>query len=91
MSAGLNTAAGVLYEDFISTFMPQNTTDRMVSFVMKMICVIVGVVCVVLVYVVENLGTITQMAFSLAGTQYGASFAAFALGFFFPRANSKVR
>jgi len=90
MSAGLNTVAGVLYEDFIGGMMPENTTEWMASFVMKVTCVLVGIVCVVLVYVIENLGSITQMAYSLGGTQYGASFTAFALGFFFPKANSKV-
>ena len=91
MSAGLNTAAGTLYEDFLVNLLPKNTSEWTASFIMKITVVIIGLICVALVYVVERLGTIVQMAFALMGSPHAATFAAFALGLFWPWANSKVK
>lgn len=90
MSAGLNTAAGTLYEDFIDGLMPKNRSEWAASLVMKITVVIIGAFCVGLVYVVERLSTIVEVAYSLAGSPNAALFSAFALGLFFPWANSKV-
>jgi len=90
MSAGLNTAAGTLYEDFIDPLMPKNRSEWAASFVMKIMVIIIGVICVGLVYVVEKMGAIVQVQYSLSGSPNSAIFAAFALGLFFPWANSKV-
>lgn len=91
MSAGLNTVAGVLYEDFLSKFLPNGKNEKIASFVMKITVVVTGLLCVALVRIIENLNSITQVSFSLGAIQNGASFAVFALGLFCPWTNTKVK
>ena len=90
MSAGLNTAAGTLYEDFIDNFMPKRRSDWAASLVIKITVLIIGIICVGFVYLVERLSTILQVAYSLVASPNAAIFLAFTLGLFFPWANSKV-
>lgn len=61
MSAGLNTLAGTFYEDFIEGCMPKYTTEGLASFTMKIIVILIGCICALLVYGVEKLGTILQV------------------------------
>lgn len=61
MSAGLNTLAGTFYEDFVTLRLPKKVSDSTASFIMKLIVVVFGCICVALVYVVEKLGPIMQV------------------------------
>lgn len=62
MSASLNTVAGTLYEDFVAPFYKKSPkSDASASLIMKLIVLVVGVVCVLLVFVVERLGSIMQV------------------------------
>lgn len=63
MSAGLNTVAGTLYEDFIEGWLPKYTTDGLASLIMKVIVVVMGCICVLFVYIVEHLGGIIEVKF----------------------------
>lgn len=90
MSAGFNTIAGILYEDFISGLMPRRTTEKKASSIMKIIVVILGVLCVGVVYVIERLGTLMDMGYSLCASQNAALFTVFTLGLFFPSSNTIV-
>lgn len=62
MSAGINTVSGTLYEDFIQNCMPKNSTEAVASFIMKIIVVLIGIICVLLVYLVEKMGEIIQVS-----------------------------
>ncbi|KAK7590845.1 hypothetical protein V9T40_002458 [Parthenolecanium corni] len=62
MSAAINTVSGTLYEDFVQTWMPKNTTEATASVIMKIFVVVFGIMCVMLVYVVEKLGEIIEGA-----------------------------
>lgn len=90
MSSGLNTLAGTIYEDFISPFMPLNTTEKRASDIMKLIVIINGAVCTTLIFVVERLGGIIQLSYSLSGITAGPLMGLFTLGMLFPSANAKV-
>lgn len=62
MSASLNTVAGTLYEDFVAPFYKKSPkSDASASLIMKLIVLMVGVICVLLVFVVERLGSIMQV------------------------------
>ncbi|XP_065209324.1 sodium-coupled monocarboxylate transporter 2-like [Planococcus citri] len=88
MSAGLNTLAGIFYEDFIVLFLPHKVSDATASFIMKITVVFFGCVCVSLVYVIELLGaTIVQLSMCLSSAPNGALCAVFVLGIFFPWSN----
>lgn len=61
MSAQINTVSGTIYEDFIVKMMGIKVSDLTASVIMKSIAVISGIVCVVLVFVVEKLNGILQV------------------------------
>lgn len=62
MSASLNTVAGTLYEDFVVPFYRKSPkSDATASLIMKLIVLLVGTVCVLLIFIVEKLGSIMQV------------------------------
>lgn len=90
MSAGLNTVAGTIYEDFVQICLKgEKMSEAKASCTMKIIVLILGAISVVMVFVVERLGGILQMAISLTGVTSGALVGVFSLGMFFPWANTK--
>ncbi|XP_058818709.1 sodium-coupled monocarboxylate transporter 1-like [Topomyia yanbarensis] len=88
MSSSLNTLAGTIYEDFIRPFRP-NVSERSSSTAMKMIVVILGVVVIVLVFVVEKMGSVIQIVVSCTGVISGSVMGMFTLGMVSTRANTK--
>ncbi|XP_065079972.1 sodium-coupled monocarboxylate transporter 1-like [Ochlerotatus camptorhynchus] len=88
MSSGLNTLAGTIYEDFIRPCHP-HATDRSSSAVMKVIVVILGALVIVLVFIVEKLGSIVQMAISCTGVMSGSILGMFTIGMVSTKANTK--
>lgn len=89
MSAQINTVSGTIYEDFIVKMMGITVTDLKASIIMKCIAVISGLICVILVFVVEKLNGILQMSISLGSVTSGALLSVFTLGVCFPWANSR--
>ncbi|XP_075224865.1 sodium-coupled monocarboxylate transporter 1-like isoform X2 [Lycorma delicatula] len=89
MSAGLNTVAGTIYEDFVMMFCAKRHTDARASFIMKVIVVILGLICVFMVFIIEKLGGLVQMAVSLSGLTNGSLIFIFAFGILFPWGTSK--
>ncbi|XP_046401187.1 sodium-coupled monocarboxylate transporter 1-like [Ischnura elegans] len=89
MSTGLNSMTGVLYEDFIRPMSGWKHTEARASIVLKVAVVIIGCVCVTLVFLVEKLGTLIQASKSMAAITAGPLLGIFSLGLFFPWANSK--
>ncbi|KAL4085013.1 hypothetical protein QTP88_027860 [Uroleucon formosanum] len=89
MSAQINTVSGTIYEDFIVKMMGIKVTELTASIIMKCIAVISGVICVILVFVVEKLNGILQMSISLGSVTNGPLLAVFTLGVCFPWANSR--
>lgn len=83
--------SATIYEDFISRFMPASTSERTASNVLKLIVLVVGIACTVLVYVVEHLGGILPLAISFGALCAGPSLGLFSLGILVPRSNSKVK
>ncbi|XP_017772838.1 PREDICTED: sodium-coupled monocarboxylate transporter 2-like [Nicrophorus vespilloides] len=89
LSALLNCLSGSIYEDFVSPFMPKDITQLRISNILKLIVVIVGVVCTLMVFVVERMGSILPLQFSLVGITSGPLLGLFSLGMLFPLANTK--
>lgn len=82
--------SATIYEDFISKFMPENTTEKTASNVLKLIVFLVGIVCTGLVYIVEHLGGILPLAIAFSAVCGGPLLGMFTLGILVPRCNSKV-
>ncbi|XP_015432992.1 PREDICTED: sodium-coupled monocarboxylate transporter 2-like [Dufourea novaeangliae] len=90
MSAGLNTVAGTIYEDFIDPWLSEsNNKEARAATIMKSIVVVVGLVCVALVFLVDRLSDIFQMSLTLHGVTAGAMLGIFTLGMIVPWATSK--
>lgn len=61
MSTGLNSMAAVVLEDFYKTWFSHKLSPRQTDILMKTVVVVVGTVCVGLVFVVEKLGAVLQV------------------------------
>lgn len=90
MSTGLNSMTGVIFEDLIKPRLKRPLSEGHASLLMKIIVVLIGFVCVGLVFVVEKLGTLIQAAGSIGAITAGPLLGVFSLGMFFPGANPEV-
>ncbi|KYB27604.1 Putative sodium-dependent multivitamin transporter-like Protein [Tribolium castaneum] len=87
MSTGLNSMTGVIFEDLIKPRIKKPLSEARASFLMKVIVVIIGSICVALVFVVEKMGALIQATGSLSAITAGPLLGIFSLGMFFPNAN----
>lgn len=81
---------GVIFEDLIKPRLKRPLSEGHASLLMKIIVVLIGFVCVGLVFVVEKLGTLIQAAGSIGAITAGPLLGVFSLGMFFPGANPEV-
>ncbi|XP_046396446.1 sodium-coupled monocarboxylate transporter 1-like isoform X2 [Ischnura elegans] len=88
MSTGLNSMAGVLYEYFVKPFMKVKPSEERASFIMKVMCVVIGVYCVLMVIVVQHLEGVIQVVWALEGISSGPMLSLFVSGMFIPWANA---
>lgn len=66
LSTGLNSMAAVVLEDFIKPFKKTPFSNKSADILMKLTVVILGVICVALVFFVEKAGThVLQVIFCL--------------------------
>ncbi|CAB3225698.1 unnamed protein product [Arctia plantaginis] len=88
MSTGLNSMCGVIFEDLIRPVYNKPISERNASFIMKITVVIIGVICVALVFLVEHMGALIQAGKSLAGITAGSLLGLFSMGLFLPWTNA---
>lgn len=69
MSAQLNTVSGTIYKDFFVNILNIKVSEFTASIIMKCTVVVIGFVCVILVFVVEQLKEVLQV--SLIVTAFG--------------------
>lgn len=84
ISSALNVLAAVVHEDYFKPFMMKSMSERTSSLIIRGTVLITGVSSVALVYVVQQLGTILQLAMSVPAICIGSFFGVFALGMFVP-------
>lgn len=89
LSACLNCVAGTLYEDFVSKFVG-DVQEKTAAYILKILVVVTGLLCMSLVYLIEHLGGILPLAIGLGGITTGPLLGLFTLGLLFPRASSRV-
>ncbi|XP_059481537.1 sodium-dependent multivitamin transporter-like [Neocloeon triangulifer] len=85
MSTGLNALSGVLVEDLLAPWLPKENKILW----LRIAAAVCGFVSLALVFVVQHLGGVLQVALSLGGITLGALLGVFTLGMFFPKATSK--
>ncbi|XP_076687275.1 sodium-coupled monocarboxylate transporter 1 [Andrena cerasifolii] len=90
LSTGLNSMAAVVLEDFVKPFRKTPFTPKMADILMKLTVVVLGVICVGLVFVVEKTGShVLQLSTSLASITSGPSLGIFSMGVLLPWVNAK--
>ncbi|PSN54833.1 Sodium-coupled monocarboxylate transporter 2 [Blattella germanica] len=89
MSSCLNSLGATLFEDFVRPCLNVKVSDKVASNIIKIIVIIIGAVCVVMVFLVDKIGGILQLAMSTNGVASGATFGLFTYGMFYPRGEPK--
>lgn len=90
LSTCLNSMSAVVLEDFVKPFAKKPLTENMVNWVMRSVVVVIGLICVGMVYVVEKMGTVLQLTMSLEAITNGPLLGIFTMGIFLPWIKSKV-
>lgn len=64
MSAGLNTVSGTIYEDFVQMFLKgKKLSETKQNVIIKLTTLVLGIFCIIMVFVVEKMGAIFQVSF----------------------------
>ncbi|XP_070558796.1 sodium-dependent multivitamin transporter-like [Ptychodera flava] len=89
LSSGLNSLAAVTFQDFIKPFScGVKLSDSKTTLVLKILCSAYGVIAILLVLLVSNMGLVLQLALSIGSLVLAPVLGMFILGLFFPWTNS---
>nr|CAD7412927.1 unnamed protein product [Timema cristinae] len=90
LSSTMNCLSGTIYEDFILPFIRENNKlQSRAHIILKITVVVIGLVCIAMVFIVERLGGVFELTMSLSGITTGTFLGLFILGMVFPWANAK--
>ncbi|XP_029732697.1 sodium-coupled monocarboxylate transporter 1-like [Aedes albopictus] len=84
LSTGLNSMSAVVLEDFFKPFSNKPLSERATAIIMRSVVGVFGVICVILVSVVEKLGAVLQLSMSLGSVSNGPLLGIFTLGVLIP-------
>lgn len=90
LSTGLNSMAAVILEDFFKSFIKRKLSERKTAIIMRGTVFVAGVLCTSMVYVVQHLGSVLQLAMSVPTACIAPILGVFLLGMFAPWINAKV-
>jgi len=90
LSTCLNSMSAVVLEDFVKPYVKKPLSSSAINWIMRLVVVGVGALCVCLVYVVEHMGTVLQLTMSLEAITNGPLFGIFTIGLFLPWINGNV-
>lgn len=92
LSTGLNSLAAVFLEDYIKPSRVTPLSERQTAIIMRISVVLIGTLCVALVFVVEHLGhAVLQLSITLGSVTCGPLLGLFLMGLLVPWINAKVR
>ncbi|XP_058447773.1 sodium-coupled monocarboxylate transporter 1-like [Malaya genurostris] len=89
LSTGLNSLAAIVLEDFVKPFVKQRLSERKTRYLMRGTVFVFGAIAVLLVLVVERLGTVLQLSMSLVPISLGPLLGVFLTGMLLPWVNAK--
>ncbi|KAI4465226.1 sodium-coupled monocarboxylate transporter [Holotrichia oblita] len=81
--------AAVVLEDCCKSFLKKELSEKQTHILMKLSVIVMGLICVGLVFVVEKLGTVLQLTMSIGPIANGPSLALFTMGILLPWINAK--
>lgn len=91
LSTCLNSMSAVILEDFVKPFTTSPLNMRAINWILRSVVVIVGLICLILVGIVEKMGTVLQLTMSLEAITNGPLLGIFTIGILMPWINSKVK
>ncbi|KAI9579971.1 hypothetical protein GQX74_000759 [Glossina fuscipes] len=90
LSTGLNSLAAVFLEDYIKPSRVTPLSERQTAIIMRISVVLIGTLCVALVFVVEHLGhAVLQLSITLGSVTCGPLLGLFLMGLLVPWINAK--
>ena len=90
LSTGLNSMSAVVLEDFFKPLCDNELSEKATSYIMRGTVFVLGILSVVLVYVVQHLGSVLQLSMSVPATCMGPLFGVFMIGLMVPKFNKKA-
>lgn len=89
MSTGLNSISAVILEDFIKPFRTKPLSERQIHYLLRSNVLLFGLAIIGLVFIVEKLGMVLQLATTLGAVMQGPMLMIFFIGICVPWVNSK--
>uniref|UniRef100_A0A0A1X1M8 Sodium-coupled monocarboxylate transporter 1 n=1 Tax=Zeugodacus cucurbitae TaxID=28588 RepID=A0A0A1X1M8_ZEUCU len=89
LSTGLNSLACVISQDIITSFLKSPLNERHTAILLRLIVFVFGIACIGLVYIVEELGMILQLATMTGAVTMGPLLAVYTMGVTLPWINGK--
>lgn len=91
LSTGLNSLSAVILEDYVKPCRKNRLSERQTAIIMRLSVLLLGALCVALVFVIEQLGhAVLQLSMTLGSVTSGPLLALFLMGLLLPWINSKV-
>ncbi|KAJ0182670.1 hypothetical protein K1T71_002039 [Dendrolimus kikuchii] len=84
LSTSLNSMSAVVLEDFYKPFFKKELTDKQTAWLMRGVVILLGSLCVALVFIVEKMGTILQLTMTLESMTMGPQLGVFTMGILMP-------
>lgn len=88
LSANLNCLAGTIHDDFLCKIGGYDPSPKSNSAILKLLVIIIGISCTLLVFVVEKMGGLFPLIQKFQGATSGAMLALFFMGVLMPFVNS---
>lgn len=90
LSTCLNSMSAVVLEDFFKPFVKKPLSNLAINWIMRLVVVGMGIVCVALVFVVQKMGTVLQLTMSLEAITNGPLLGIFTIGILLPWISANV-
>jgi solute carrier family 5 (sodium-coupled monocarboxylate transporter), member 8/12 len=84
LSTGLNAMSAVVLEDFCKPFAKSDISERSSKYIMRGTVLFLGIVSVILVYVVQHMGSVLQLSMSVPSACFGPMLGVYFIGFTMP-------
>ncbi|XP_026319587.1 sodium-coupled monocarboxylate transporter 1-like [Hyposmocoma kahamanoa] len=84
LSTSLNSMSAVVLEDYYKPFFKKNLSERQTNWLLRSVVVLLGALCLGLVFVVEKMGTILQLTMTLEAMTMGPQLGVFTMGILMP-------
>lgn len=90
VSTALNSMAAVVLEDFCKTFYKDEISEKASAIIMRGTVLLLGVTSVALVYVVEHMGSVLQLAMTLPAICFGPLLGVYVIGLVIPQIGKRA-